>query len=79
MDKTKQLSELTILQLMEVLSEKSNDSRLGEEFWNDNGAYAAELASRLLIKPRQAVLLSICLLKGPRRVDFDDISRSVVR
>lgn len=75
MEKTKQLSELTILQLMEVLAEKSDDSRLGEEFWNDNGAYAAELASRLLVKPRQSVLLSICLLKGPRRVDFEDISR----
>ena len=72
MEKTKQLSELTILQLMEVLAEKTDDSRLGEEFWNDNGAYAAELASRLLIKSRQAVLLSICLLKESRRVDFEE-------
>jgi hypothetical protein len=72
MEKTKQLSELTILQLMEELADKSDDSRQGEEFWNDNGAYAAELASRLLIKSRQAVLLSICLLKESRRVDFEE-------
>ena len=66
--------EKTILQLMEILSEKSDDSKLGEEFWAENGAEAAELANRLALTPRQAVLLSICLRKGPRRVDFSDIA-----
>lgn len=66
--------EKTILQLMEILSEKSNDSKLGEEFWAENGAAAAELASRLALTPKQAVLLSICLRRGPRRVDFGDIA-----
>lgn len=66
--------EKTILQLMEILSEKSNDSKLGEEFWAENGAVAAELASRLALTPKQAVLLSICLRRGPRRVDFGDIA-----
>ena len=66
--------EKTILQLMEILSEKSDDSKLGEEFWTENGAVAAELASRLALTPKQAVLLSICLRRGPRRVDFGDIA-----
>ncbi len=39
--------EKTILQLMEILSEKSDDSKLGDEFWAENGAIAAELANRL--------------------------------
>ena len=59
---------MTILQIMEILSEKSDDSKLGEEFWTENGAVAAELT------PRQAVFLSICLRRGPRRVDFGDIA-----
>ena len=65
----------TLLQLMEILSEKSDDSHLGDEFWKDNKVYADELANRLSITPQQAVLLSICLRKGPRCVDFDDIAR----
>ena len=65
---------MTILQLMEILSEKSNESKLGEEFWTGNGAVAAELATRLSVTPTQAVLLSICLRLGPRRVDFGDIA-----
>jgi len=67
--------ENTLLQLMETLSEKSEDSRLSEEFMAQNGAEAAELASRLSITPTQAVLFPICLRKGPRNVDFDDIAR----
>ena len=66
--------EMTILQMMEILAEKSDDSKLGEEFWAENGAVAAKLAARLALTPRQAVLLSICLRRGPRRVDFDDIA-----
>ena len=68
-------TDLTILQLMEILSENSDDSQLGEEFWTENGDAAQELGKRLAITPAQAVLLSVCLLKGPRNVDFDDIAR----
>jgi hypothetical protein len=70
-----QMTEKSILQLMDVLSERSDDSKLGDEFWADNQALAEALASRLGITPLQAVLLSICLRRGPRNVDFDDISR----
>ena len=73
--KNSTLSEMTILQLMEILAEKSNDSKLGEEFWAENAAVAAELATRLALTPAQSVLLSICLRHGPRNVDFDDIAR----
>ena len=60
---------------MEILSEGSDDSRLGDDFWAENRAFAEELANRLSITPLQAVLLSICLRRGPRNVDFDDIAR----
>ena len=66
---------MTILQLMDFLSEKSDDSRLGDEFWAGNRAEASELASRLCITPLQAVLLSVCLRHGPRNIDYNDISR----
>ena len=72
--KNVKLSEMTLLQLMEVLAEKADDSKLGEEFWAENGCYAEELGKRLSLTPLQAVLFSICLRKGPRRVDFDDIA-----
>ena len=49
-NKTSKTSDLTMLQLMEILSEKSDDSQLGEEFWNDNGDAANELARRLSIQ-----------------------------
>ena len=70
-----QQSGKTILQLMDYLSEQSDDSQLGDEFWADNRAEASALASRLCVTPPQAVLLSICLRHGPRNVDFDDIAR----
>ncbi|MBR4685907.1 MAG: ATP-binding protein [Candidatus Methanomethylophilaceae archaeon] len=71
----------TILQLMDILSEESDDSRLGGDFWEENRPYAEELAHRLstaaaqTITPTQAVLFSICLRRGPKNVDFDDIAR----
>ena len=67
-------NQKTILQLMDILAEKSDDSKLGDDFWVENGAVAAELASRMSITPKQAVLLSVCLRRGPRRVDFGDIA-----
>ena len=70
-----QQSGKTILQLMDFLSEQSNDSQLGDEFWTGNKDEAADLATRLCITPLQAVLLSICLRRGPRNADFDDIAR----
>lgn len=68
------IKDRTILQLMETLSEKSNDSSLSEDFWAENGEYADELASRFSITPLQAVLFTICMKRGPRRVDYDDIA-----
>jgi len=70
-----QQSGKTILQLMDFLSEQSNDSQLGDEFWAENMDEATDLATRLCITPLQAVLLSICLRRGPRNADFDDIAR----
>ncbi len=69
------MTNKSILQLMDLLSERSNDSKLGDEFWAKNQKVASALATRLNITPLQAVLLSICLRHGPRNVDYDDISR----
>ena len=65
----------SILQLMDLLSERSNDSKLGDKFWAENQEVTSALASRLNITSLQAVLLSICLRHGPRNVDYNDISR----
>ena len=69
------MTNKSILQLMDLLSDRSNDSKLGDEFWAKNQEVASALATRLNITPLQAVLLSICLRHGPRNVDYDDISR----
>ena len=69
------MTNKSILQLMDLLSERSNDSKLGDDFWADNQDAAAALAFKLNITPLQAVLLSICLRHGPRNVDYNDISR----
>ena len=65
---------------MDILSEESEDSCLGKDFWEDNRPYAEELARRLsaplaqALTPTQAVLFSISLRRGPRNVDFCDIA-----
>ncbi len=66
--------EMTILQMMDLLSERSDDSKLGNEFWADSQDVASALASRLCITPTQAVLLSICLRRGPCNIDYGDIA-----
>ena len=68
------IKDRTILQLMEIISEKSEDSHLDDEFMTEYGEYAQELASRLSVTPQQAVLFTVCLKRGPRRVDYDDIA-----
>ena len=67
-------TSLTLLLLMEVLADKSGDSHLDDDFWSEFGEFADDLGTRLSVTPTQAVLLSICLRKGPRNVDFDDIA-----
>jgi len=68
------LNELKILDLMEILSGKSDDSRLDESFWTRYGPVAEELGRRLSVTPSQAVLFSVCLRKGPRNVSYEDIA-----
>ena len=65
---------MKILELMELLSVQSDESRLGEDFWNEYGQYAEELGKRLSITSSQAVILSICLRIGPHDVDYDGIA-----
>ena len=65
----------SILQLLDILSERSENTQLGESFWVANQDVASELADRLGVTPLQSVLLSICLRHGPRNVDYNDFSR----
>ena len=75
MKQNKKPQDSTLLQLMEVLSEKSQNSQLNVQFWKESRPRANELAKRLAVTPEQGVLMSICLRRGPRNVDFDDIAR----
>lgn len=47
MQKIQEKKEYTILQLMEVLSEKSDDSQLSEAFWAENRSVAESPWPRL--------------------------------
>ena len=75
MEKKTQMTGKTILQMMDHLSEVSDDSQLSDAFWESNKEEASALADRLGINLVQAVLLSVCLRLGPRNIDFNDLAR----
>ncbi len=65
----------TLLQAIENLVVLSSDSELSDDFWKKARTDAKYLAKRMGITECQAVFFSICLEKGPRNVDLDDIAR----
>ena len=66
--------EMTLLQAMECIVELSRESKLSKEFFRKAKDEIKLLADRYGITETQAVLFSICMEKGPRRVDYDDLS-----
>ena len=68
------MEKRTILQLMDILAEKSENSGLGEAFLEEYHNESEELASILDITPLQAVLLSVFLQKRPRGVGYEDLA-----
>ena len=65
---------MTLLKAIEHIVEVSKDSKLSavaKAKMADETRYLAECYG---ITERQAILFSICMEKGPRRVDFDDLS-----
>ena len=66
---------LTILDAMDKVAEVSRDSKLSDKIFT-KAATEIELLNKMLgTSSRQAVLMSVCLLYGPYRVDFHDLAR----
>lgn len=72
--RTKVDREMTLLQAIEHVVEVSKDSRLSAEAQAEMADETRYLAECFGITERQAILFCICMEKGPRRVDFDDLA-----
>ena len=66
--------EMTLLQAMERVVEQSKDSQMSQEFMKKAKAEIQLLAKSYEVTERQAVLFCVCMEKGPRRVDYDDLA-----
>ena len=64
----------TLLQAVERVVELSRDSKMSDEFLLEAYPEIGLLAESYGITERQAVLFCVCMEKGPRRVDYDDIA-----
>lgn len=64
----------TLLQAIEKIVELARDSQLSDEFLLKAAPEIGLISDSYGITEMQAVLFSICLAKGPRRVDFDDLA-----
>ena len=69
--KNQQKSVPTLLQAIEKVAE---DSKMSEEFMLKAAPEISLLAESFGITERQAVLFCVCMEKGPRRVDYDDLA-----
>ena len=64
----------TLLQAIERVVELAKDSQMSDEFMQEAAPEIGLLADSYGITERQAVLFCICMEKGPRRVDYDDLA-----
>jgi len=72
--KTQMKPVLTLLQAIERVVELSKDSQMSDKFMQEAALEIDFLANSYGITERQAVLFCICMEKGPRRVDYDDLA-----
>ena len=72
--KNQQKSVPTLLQAIEKVVELAEDSKMSEEFMLKAAPEISLLAESYGITERQAVLFCVCMEKGPRRVDYDDLA-----
>ena len=72
--KNQQKSVPTLLQAIEKVVELAEDSKMSEEFMLKAAPEIGLLAESFGITERQAVLFCVCMEKGPRRVDYDDLA-----
>ena len=66
--------EMTLLQAIEHVVELSRDSKMSKELMRKAKTEIELLAKSYGITERQAVLFCVCMEKGPRRVDYDDLA-----
>ena len=64
----------TLLQAIERVVELSKNSKMSDEFMLKASPEIGLLANNYGITERQAVLFCICMERGPRRVDYDDLA-----
>lgn len=67
--------EITLLQAIERVVKLAENSQMSQEFMKNVKTEMQLLANSYGITERQAVLFCICIEKGPRRVDYDDIAQ----
>ena len=66
---------VTLLDAIETVIEKSENSKLGKELFKIASHEIKFLAQSYGISETQAVLFCVAMEKGPRRIDFDDLAR----
>ena len=66
--------ELTLLQAIERVVEVAEDSKMSPEFMKKAKTEILLLSNSYGITERQAVLFCVCMEKGPRRVDYNDLA-----
>ena len=64
----------TLLQAIEHIVELSKDSKMSDEFMVNAASEIGLLADSYGVTERQAVLFCVCMEKGPRRIDYDDLA-----
>ena len=67
--------QLTLIDAIETIIEKSEDSKLGKELFKEAKREIKFLAESYGISEIQAVLFCVAMEKGPRRIDYDDLAR----
>ncbi len=67
--------EITLLQAIERVVKLAENSQMSQEFMKNVKTEIQLLANSYGITERQTVLFCICIEKGPRRVDYDDIAQ----
>jgi AAA+ superfamily predicted ATPase len=71
---SKTKKEMTLLQAIERVVELAEDSKMSKEFMKKAKAEIQLLAKSYGITERQVVLFCVCMEKGPRHIDYDDLA-----
>ena len=71
---SKTKNEMTLLQAIERVVELAEDSKMSKEFMKKAKAEIQLLAKSYGITERQVVLFCVCMEKGPRHIDYDDLA-----